>query len=75
MVVERGCWVFFLLSTLMMRFLRRMLSIVHKTMSATMITKKSRYSDKKMFVTVNANEKETMMANALRGRMPITMSL
>ena len=75
MVVERGCWVFFLLSTLMMRFLRRMLSIVHKTMSATMITKESRYSDKKMFVTVNANEKETMMANALRGRMPITMSL
>lgn len=74
-MVERGCWVFFLLSTLMMRFLRRMLSIVHKTMSATMITKESRYSDKKMFVTVNANEKETMMANALRGRMPITMSL
>ena len=75
MVVERGCWVFFLLSTLMMRFLRRMLSIVHKTMSATMITKESRYSDKKIFVKVNANEKETMMANALRGRMPITMSL
>ena len=75
MVVERGCWVFFLLSTLMMRFLSRMLSIVHKTMSVTMITKESRYSDKKMFVTVNANEKETMMANALRGRMPITMSL
>ena len=75
MVVERGCWVFFLLSTLMMRFLSRMLSIVHKTMSANMITKESRYYDKKIFVTVNANEKETMMANALRGRMPITMSL
>ena len=75
MVVERGCWVFFLLSTLMMRFLSRTLSIVHKTMSATMITKESRYSEKKIFVKVNANEKETMMANALRGRMPITMSL